>query len=83
MTMIEKVARALHVSAGIMLPYGLLGADQRALLWTHARAAIEAMRWPTEEMKTAGDDEIPDNKGYSNDASGVYRAMIDAALGNI
>ena len=51
-----------------------------AVCLSKARAAIEMMREPTDHMKAAGDDQIPDNIGYTNDASGIYRAMIDAAL---
>jgi hypothetical protein len=31
-------------------------------------------------MREAGDAEIPDNVGYTNDATSVYKAMIDEAL---
>lgn len=51
--------------------------------YAEARAAIEAMREPTEAMKLAG--EVPlINSGPQDDAwslsSAAYRVMIDAAL---
>jgi hypothetical protein len=42
-----------------------------------ARAAIEAMRVPTEAMLTAGEDEC-DQESWVPD---IYNAMITAALG--
>lgn len=45
----------------------------------HAIAVLEALSEPTPEMVSAGNAEIPDNVGFANDASGVYRAMIKAA----
>lgn len=51
--------------------------------WRHttneARAAIEAMREPTESMWAAGDDLVPFGSDVA-DPSAVYRAMIDEAL---
>lgn len=45
-----------------------------------ARAAIEAMREPTAVMIAAGDEVIPDNATYEDNAANAYRSMIDAAL---
>lgn len=52
-----------------------------------ARAAIEAMREPTDEMRTAGFFAVPFDRVYggepykqSDSAEVTYRAMIDAAL---
>jgi hypothetical protein len=44
-----------------------------------ARAAIEAMREPTEEMRSAGDDLIQRRDG----TAAIYQAMIDAALSQV
>lgn len=83
---IERVAEAIHnahvsrqprpadwLSWGELIAQGHQGRhcveDTRAL----ARAAIEAMREPTEAMKDAG---------YEHGSRGlVWRAMIDTALG--
>lgn len=55
-----------------------------------ARAAIEAMREPTEEMKKSGssvtwwngnDDEEWEENVSEYTAADIFRAMIDAALG--
>ena len=92
MNMIEKIARAICVLLrrdpdfqGIQSPW-----DDKVPMppnykqWMNyseeAKAAIEAMREPTKQMIKAGDEEIPDNMGYKNDAKGVYKAMIDKAL---
>lgn len=48
--MIERVARAMHKSAGIMLPYDVLSKDMKNHLLIHAKAAITAMREPTEDV---------------------------------
>lgn len=66
--MVEKVAIALQ------------GCDPSAgaSYEDSARAVIEAMREPTDEMIAAGD--MPDCDNPQKDAEGVYRNMIDAAL---
>jgi hypothetical protein len=47
-------------------------------LWTEdARAAIEAIREPTEAMERAGQEE---ELSGTEDVKAIYRAMIDAAL---
>lgn len=46
----------------------------------HARALVAVMRDPTDQMITAGNDVIPDNASYEDNAANAYRAMIDAAL---
>ena len=79
---VERVAAAL---------WGISGGDEDAWAWDecpeeqragyriHARAAIEAMREPTESMWAAGDDLVPFGPDVA-DPSAVYRAMIDEAL---
>lgn len=76
MNMVERVARAIHFR----------GDDQGDDAWDHcqtwlrmaareqARAAIEAMREPTTEMKFCGIQE----EAYGIDAT--WKAMIDTAL---
>lgn len=79
--MVERVARALHESMSQQDIMGYLDAKIDAEVL--ARAAIEAMREPTEAMKLAGEVPII-NSGSQDDAwslsQGTYRAMIDAAL---
>jgi hypothetical protein len=95
--MVERVARAIHKVAGYTdwdkLPddnsaYGIGKIERLA----EARAAIEAMREPTEAMVAAADRVRPDFDGcdmaywYGGDAdptgwAGVFGEMIDAALG--
>lgn len=84
--MIERVARALVLSEFGCDP-GTKARDGRPLWEFHvgkARAAIAAMREPTEAMK-----EAPDNAGIADDdeysigefyAEQIWQAMIDAAL---
>jgi len=81
--MISQVEAALaaaisdHADPELRSKIGLFMADHPGLL---ARAAIEAMREPTEAMVDAGYEA----GGYTPDPSnieGAWRAMIDAALG--
>ena len=77
--MIERIARALAKEEGYAydpLPYN-----------ARARAAIEAMREPTEEMKRAGCKEPiyqcwGRNGEFTDDESAgdIFTLMIDAAL---
>lgn len=83
MSMIERVARALAECDGLticsdasyrMSSYGI-----------RAKAAIKAMREPTEEMVDAGiwkDDELEWLPQYRAMPQ-IFTAMIDAALGDI
>jgi hypothetical protein len=50
-----------------------------------ARAAIEAMREPTETMRQAGADNLfaAASDDWKDDAGGIWTAMIDAALHRI
>jgi len=80
MSMVERVARAICAALEVDPGPNLLTGKPR---WhgyiPAARAAISAMREPTEGMrKAAGDD-----AGYyadSGEIEVVYRKMIDAAL---
>lgn len=75
---VERVARAIYEARnGDGQPYmGII------LNWpeylAQARAAIAAMREPTEEMQAAGAEHV---RQVSGGMAGIYRAMIDAALG--
>lgn len=91
MNMIDRVARAIEDNIAAALPDGI------QVDWEYAaRAAIEAMREPTEAMESAADDPVHDelkNQGqFSLEKYGtlafasypfssrVWKAMIDAAL---
>lgn len=78
MTMIEQVARALAFAS--LDPETRVAVDMdkhfpfvRDFYMAQARAAIQAMREPTEEML----DRAPT---WRDDAARYHRAMIDAAL---
>ena len=72
--MVERVARAIATARG----YGLDANGEDTGDWQmfvdHARAAIEAMREPTEAMWREASFE----NGYVTE--GAWQAMIDAAL---
>ena len=72
MNMVERVATAI---SNAMAEHGATP------IWSDriARAAIEAMREPTQAMIDKGDDKVsPDVCGILTDE--IYRAMIDTAL---
>lgn len=71
--MIERVAKAIFdvVNDGDVVGVEMLRAEMAA------RAAIEAMREPDEEMTFLG-NELADD--YDKPAQDIYRAMINAAL---
>lgn len=74
MTMVERVARAIARAEPLCLPWDEISEIQKTLFRTAARAAIEAMREPTEAMVDA-------TFVFANEpAAAVYNAMIDAAL---
>lgn len=85
--MVEKVARAI-CDAGQgqwrKPPYNELHTDALNNHWRHkARAAIEAMREPSEAMVKAGYDAFMAWDARTGDDLGmeiIWRAMIDAAL---
>ncbi|CAB4176771.1 hypothetical protein UFOVP1672_40 [uncultured Caudovirales phage] len=91
MDMIEKVARALCVSAdenwdAATFSETLNGDDpagMRAYWLSLARAAIEATKKPTEAMLHAGMWSIVSNDERTNEeiVLDCYTAMIDSALG--
>jgi hypothetical protein len=71
--LVERVAKALYED---MFPHraGYYGCEATRLSFEgHARAAIEAMREPTNEMHRAGD------RAYQSPAA-IWIAMIDEAL---
>ena len=70
MTMIERVARAIAQSR-----HGRTATDEEDL--QDARAAILALREPSEEMISAGYNAACSDRLY---IKGSWRAMIDAAL---
>lgn len=74
--MVEKVARAIWLDmasrADKESAWDGFDANDRASYISMARAAIEAMREPTKEMVTAGDDEKEAciDSGWDSDADG-------------
>ncbi len=85
-SMIERVARARCAEQGINpdAPFrNLVGDKQRIVNWQawtgEARAAIEAMREPTDAMIDAG--AVAEGDGnLEAQARNLWAAMIDAAL---
>jgi hypothetical protein len=84
--MVERVAKAMaarrFLYAGIEVDQIVINDDnERVPYWTLyaevARAAIEAMREPTEAMIEAGQEE---DLGRTESVGMIYTAMIDAAL---
>jgi len=77
--MVERVARVLCWKNG-MNPDLTLGGDGENFLWheyeDEARAAIEAMREPTQGMIEAGCAECD----YDDWVPRIYKAMINEAL---
>ena len=77
---VERVARACCMATSIgtepcEFADGSLGGGQCTVCRGQARAAIGAMREPTEDMKLAG-------REYANEHAGhCWQSMIDAALG--
>jgi hypothetical protein len=93
-SMIERVARAMAKADGLDPDYCVMGEGgistagvsfSRCYMvrWQNyaakARAAIEAMREPTEAMEHAGFEAYLDAEA-PHEAGPVYQAMIDAAL---
>lgn len=92
--MIERVARGLHDSEAAVLDNGLAPFERqpegyRNRMCRRARAAIEAMREPTEAMISAGEATRTDCLDWSPepgegldgfDPRPAWQAMVDAAL---
>lgn len=83
--MVEKVARAINDA---LVPrfgaqnWQAIDENARNSFREQARAAIEAMREPTEEMLQAGTNAVDDGETYScrAKAEGAYYDMLSAAL---
>ena len=75
--MIERVAKAIWDSTEV---YDWAEADKiiRGLVVRSARAAIQAMREPTDEMVKAG---MPAKDACPQGVADIYWSMIGAALG--
>ena len=73
MTMVERVARAIASDSNTI--WDNLDEGSRANYESMARAAIEAMREPTEEMLWAGIEDKSDDGLISR-----WESMIDSAL---
>ena len=83
MTKIEEVARAIYDTAWYQGAYDIdkhtIDSWQIEEARQQARAAIEAMREPTEDMVLAGYE--TDDHVQGHDCRAIWRLMIDAALG--
>lgn len=82
--MVERVARAIYYAGWPEPPtmprnrWEALSDEERALCRRMARAAIAAMREPTEEMVDAAGSDLADCE--NDQIIAAFRAMIDAAL---
>jgi hypothetical protein len=74
--MVERVAKALEMPMVDMST----GMTPQRRLELMARAAIEAMREPTDEMEKAGAFAWDDDWCTETNALNMWQAMIDAAL---
>jgi hypothetical protein len=74
MTMIEKVARA--ICKDCYINFDKLTEKSKQATMRNAKAAIEAMREPNEQMMKAGLEINVNDDGFKV----FYKAMIDAAL---
>lgn len=88
MTMVERVARALYDANEFVKPWDdpKINPAWHPHYLTAARSAIEAMREPTDLMRSAGQWAISDNLtvsvclANSEKAKDVWQAMISKAL---
>jgi hypothetical protein len=83
--MVERVARAIFRNGIGELVWDSGSDEQHEACFRQARAAIDAMRVPTEAMKSAPHEaELDIYWGYRAEGPGgpedVWRVMIDAAL---
>ena len=79
MNMVERVARAIHMSTVLRTgQWNKLNLTEQESYFVAARVAIQAMREPTEEMIKARDDFCFCHDYGTSD--NCYIAMIDAAL---
>jgi len=75
--MVERVAKAIHQERfGGKLIWGHYPDSEKACL-EEARAAVEAMREPTESMISKGYDHVDYGGAHIESA---WRAMVDEAL---
>lgn len=83
MPIIERAARALAKAQSGTDEWNGLDAELQAQLIAEARAAIEAIREPSEEMALAGEKLLGDDRCHSVDAGDLRDAwivMVDALL---
>lgn len=89
--MVERVAQAMFSASGMPFTHYAMGSDLRNGYYVFARAAIEAMREPTEAMAKMGEfrchgvstgDGAPAvcARFLGESAEGRYQLMIDEAL---
>lgn len=82
MTMLEKAARALHENSDSPVDWDDLSDDAEGYWMDQARAVIESLREPSEEMMMAGAGAIDDGEtpGVRTAAELCWTAMLDAIL---
>lgn len=80
--MIERVARRLHSADMVWneVDWERLREPQVSAFTRSARAAIQAMREPTEAMERVALIPDPDGSGLWSNVSFIWERMIDAAL---
>ncbi|MCW5615841.1 MAG: hypothetical protein KIT32_12030 [Rhodocyclaceae bacterium] len=83
MDMVERVARALHKveTAAICADFDAQDAYMQEYWFESARAALAALREPTEAMIRAGNNCLVLCDDRDDRAALVFSAMIDAAEG--
>ncbi len=78
--MIERVAKVMWETSHVGQAWGNCSPVQAAIYREDARAAIEAMREPTQEMKLAAYKAWTIRVANDADIGKIWQAMIDAAL---
>jgi hypothetical protein len=79
--MVEKVARAIHATSFVSVPWNNLIMAERDSYYIAAKSAIKAMREPTDDMLYAGRMALlKDGAPAPYAPINAYQTMIDAAL---
>lgn len=81
MTKLEEIERACLLEIEHAVEYAEeSGMDPYLIAKKVARAAVEAMREPTQAMREAGGSELPLDEDFWEAASDCWSAMIDSIL---
>lgn len=76
---VDRAAKAMWLDVGG--PWELLADETQEIFRRDVRKVIAALREPTEAMEKAGRHNS-DVAWWEGDIPGIWRAMIDAALGS-